>query len=178
MTLHPSTLPQIRWALSAMLPVALVLSACSSSGSAGSGPAAEADRIATEFADGYYHQFPEEAYEIGYPDTPMDRLGDRSQTAMDAWRATEDAWIAQLQALDTTALKGTDAWVPYAFTLDRLEASKGRRVCRTELWNVSPTWSGWQSMLGSTFAIQPVGTAEERADALARLRVFPKIFVH
>ena len=153
-----------------LLPLLLALSACSSPKRS---PAAEADRIANEFADGYYHQFPEEAYEIGYPDTPMDRLGDRSQAAMDAWRTKEDAWIAQLHALDTTALKGAEAWVPYAFTLDRLEASKARRICRTELWNVSPTWTGWQSMLGSTFAIQPVGTDKERADALARLSAVP-----
>jgi uncharacterized protein (DUF885 family) len=140
---------------------------------AGADAAAEAKAVATEFADGYYHQFPEEAYEIGYPDTPMDELGDRSQASMDAWRTKEDAWLERLRAVDTTALKGTDGWVPYAFTLDRLEASEGRRVCHMELWNVSPTWTGWQSMLSSTFAQQPVATPGQRAAALARLRQVP-----
>ncbi len=140
---------------------------------AGADAAAEAKAVASEFADGYYHQFPEEAYEIGYPDTPMDELGDRSQASMDAWRTKEDAWLERLRAIDTTALKGTDGWVPYAFTLDRLEASEGRRVCHMELWNVSPTWTGWQSMLSSTFAQQPVATPQERAAALARLREVP-----
>ncbi len=133
-------------------------------------PVADALRVAQEYVDGFYHQFPEEAYEVGYPDTPLDRLGDRSASAMDAWRAREDAWLAELRAIDPEAVQGTEAAVPLAFALDRLEASVERRVCRTELWNVSPTWTGWQSMLTSTFAQQPVATPEDRAAALARLR--------
>ena len=138
-----------------------------------SGPAATALRVAQEFVDGYYHQFPEEAFEVGYPDTPMDQLGDRGPAAMAAWRAREDRWLVELRAIDPATIVGTDAAVPYAFTLDRLEAWEGRRVCRTELWNVSPTWTGWQSLLASTFAVQPVATATERTDALARLRAVP-----
>ncbi len=134
---------------------------------------ATANRIAQEFLDGYYHQFPEEAYEIGYPDTPMDRLGDRSLAAIAAWQAREDVWLATLKQIDPAELDGTDAAIPYAFTRDRLEASVDRRVCRTDLWNVSPTWTGWQSMLASTFAQQPVGTEAERAMALLRLRAVP-----
>ena len=129
--------------------------------------------VAQEFVDGYYHQFPEDAYEVGYPDTPMDKLGDRSVAAMTAWRAREDAWLASLGKIDAAQLEGTDAAIPYAFTRDRLEASVARRVCRTELWNVSPTWTGWQSMLSSTFAQQPVATDAERATALTRLRAVP-----
>jgi uncharacterized protein (DUF885 family) len=130
--------------------------------------------VAQSFVDGYYHQFPEEAYEVGYPDTPMDRLGDRSQAGMDAWRSREDGWLDELGALPASELEGSDAAIPYAFTRDRLEASVGRRVCRSELWNVSPTWTGWQSMLGSTFSQQPVATAGERETALIRLRAVPE----
>jgi len=164
---HPTPAPALLLAL-----VTVAVAGCARS-DAGADAAAEAKAVATEFADGYYHQFPEEAYEIGYPDTPMDQLGDRSQSSMDAWRTKEDAWLERLRAIDTTALKGTDGWAPYAFTLDRLEASEGRRVCHMELWTVSPTWTGWQSMLSSTFAQQPVATPEERAAALARLRQVP-----
>ena len=153
--------------------LSLLLAACTSASPRPGGDVAEALRIAQEYADGYYHQFPEEAYEIGYPDTPMDSLGDRSQAAMDAWRAREDAWLAVLRALDPARVEGSEAAVPLAFALDRLTASVARRVCRTELWNVSPTWTGWQSMLTATFAQQPVATPAERADALARLRAVP-----
>jgi uncharacterized protein (DUF885 family) len=31
--------------------------------------------------DGYYHQFPEKAYEFGYPNPPLDRFGDHSPEA-------------------------------------------------------------------------------------------------
>jgi uncharacterized protein (DUF885 family) len=130
-------------------------------------------KVAQEFVDGYYHQFPEEAYEVGYPDTPMDRLGDRSAAAMTEWRAKEDAWLAALAAIDPGQLEGTDAAIPYAFTRDRLEASVARRVCHTSEWNISPTWTGWQAMLSSTFAQQPVATDAERATALTRLRAVP-----
>ena len=42
----------------------------------------------------------------------------------------------------------------YKFLQHLLEASIGFRVCRTELWNVSPTWTGWQA-----------STAHHRRDA-------------
>jgi uncharacterized protein (DUF885 family) len=138
-----------------------------------SAAATTARSVAQEFVDGYYHQFPEEAYEVGYPDTPMDRLGDRSEVAMATWRAREDAWLATLTKIEPAQLEGTDAAISYAFTRDRLEASIARRVCRTNLWNVSPTWTGWQSMLASTFGQQPVGTEGERVAALKRLRAVP-----
>ena len=37
--------------------------------------AAEALAIADEYVVGYYNQFPEDAYETGYP-APLDRMGD------------------------------------------------------------------------------------------------------
>jgi uncharacterized protein (DUF885 family) len=161
----------------ARLPAAFALMAalsCAPDKARNASEAAEtALRVAQEFVDGYYHQFPEEAFEVGYPDTPMDRLGDRGPAAMAAWRAREDRWLAELRAIDPAALEETGAAIPFAFTLDRLEAWEGRRVCRTELWNVSPTWTGWQSLLASTFAVQPVATDPERAEALARLRAVP-----
>lgn len=156
---------------SLLLCAPLFASACADeAGRPESDDASTANAIAQHYVDGYYHQFPGEAYEIGYPDTPMDRFGDRSLTAMAAWQAREDAWLDTLRSLNPAPLVGTDAAVPYAFALDRLEASVARRVCRMELWNVSPTWTGWQSMLGSTMAVQPVATEGERAAALDRIR--------
>lgn len=127
-------------------------------------------QLAQDYVDGYYHQFPEEAYEVGYPDTPMDKLGDRSVAGLNAWRKREDDWLAALKQIDPSKLTDHNASIAYAFTRDRLEAAVARRVCRSELWNASPTWTGWQSMLSSTFAQQPVTTAAERATALLRLR--------
>ncbi len=135
--------------------------------------AATALRIAQEFVDGYYHQFPEEAFEIAYPDTPMDKLGDRSEEGIASWNAKLDDWMATLDSLDPEVLEATHASIPYAFTRDRVGAQIGTRLCRMELWKVSPTSNGWMAMLSSTFAVQPVATEEERAQALSRLRDVP-----
>ena len=134
---------------------------------------AEALAIANEYVNAYYGQFPEEAYETGFP-AALDRLGDRSPTALRTWEAREDAWLAALDSIDPRGLAGTRAAVPYAFARERLQASIDRRVCRTELWNVSPTWTGWQNFFPNVFAQQPVGTEVARANALARAADVPR----
>ena len=129
--------------------------------------------IADEYVSGYYDQFPEEAYETGYP-AALDRLGDRSREALAAWEEREDAWLEALDRINPADLDGTQAAVPWAFARERLAASVARRVCRTELWNVSPTWTGWQNFFPNVFAQQPVGTELARSNALARARDVPR----
>jgi len=136
-------------------------------------PAARAEAIADEYVTGYYHQFPEEAYETGFP-APLDRLGDRSLEALAEWNEREDAWLTALREIDPASLEGSDAAVPYAFARERLEAATARRVCHTELWNVSPTWTSWHNFFPNVFAQQPVGTELARANALARARDVPR----
>lgn len=139
--------------------------------SAGAATAAEtAARIADEFVAGYYAQFPEEVYEVGYPDAPQDRFGDHSAAALERWDEQVDAWLAALDGIDVAALAGTPEALTYVFTRERLQSLVDRRVCRMELWNVSPTWTGWQSSVIATLAVQPVADAAERAHALARAR--------
>ncbi len=127
----------------------------------------EALAIADEYVAGYYDQFPEEAYETGYP-AAFDRMGDHSPAARQAWKEREDAWLSRLRAIDPALLKGTEAAVPYTFSRERLAATTARRVCRTEFWNVSPTWTGWQNFFPGVFAKQPVGTERARSNALSR----------
>lgn len=134
---------------------------------AGSEAVAEALAIADEYVAGYYDQFPEEAYETGYP-ASLDRMGDHSPAAREAWVAREDDWLARLEGIDPASLEGTEAAVPYTFSLERLQASAARRVCRSELWNVSPTWTGWQNFFPGVFAKQPVGTERGRSNTIAR----------
>lgn len=126
-------------------------------------------KIADEYVDAYYQQFADEAYEVGYPKTPMDKLGNRSMMALREWEAKEDAWLNALQQISARQIADTDAAIAYAFTRNRLEASVARRVCKMALWNISPTFTGWQSLLASTFAQQPIATESERAIALTRL---------
>ncbi len=163
-----------------LLLVAICCAACDQPGSAGDrGPAPGADSptdpvagalaIADEYVAGYYDEFPEEAYETGFP-AALDRMGDHGPAERAAWQAREDGWLSRLQAIDPALLNGTDAAVPYTFARERLEAATARRVCRTELWNVSPTWTGWQNFFPGVFAKQPVGTERARSNAIARAR--------
>ena len=129
-------------------------------------PGVVVERIANEFNHGYFSQFPEEVYEVGYPDAPKDRFGDHSARAIAAWDAKVDGWIEALDAIDLVSLAGTPAAVTYVFARERLQALVDRRVCRMQLWNISPTWTGWQYMVVSTLAVQPVDTEQQRAEAL------------
>ena len=160
--------------------VAMCCAACDQPDSAGdrspasgldspSDAVAQALAIAAEYVAGYYEEFPEEAYETGYP-AALDRMGNHGPAERADWQAREDAWLSRLQAIDPALLKGTEAAVPYTFARERLEAATARRVCRTELWNVSPTWTGWQNFFPGVFAKQPVGTERARSNAIARAK--------
>jgi len=158
-----------------LLIVSLVLGACADDGR-NEEAAAKIDAasdlvnsVATEFVDAYYAQFPEEVYEVGYPGAPMDRFGDRSTASISAWNTKVDGWLDQLNGVDATTLNGSPAEVTYNFSRERMQAMAARRVCKMDWWNISPTWTGWQYQLISTLAVQPIATAEEKSDALARI---------
>ncbi|MEN8374293.1 MAG: DUF885 family protein [Gemmatimonadota bacterium] len=155
------------WRGTVLVACAALLAACAD---AGDSPEARALAAADRYAEAYFEQFPEEAFEAGYSGAPADRWSDRSAEALAAWAATEDGLLAELRAIDPAELAGTDAEIPYAYALDRLEASEGRRVCRLELWNVSPTWTGWPEAFPTVLGQQPVDTEANRAAALARVR--------
>lgn len=149
----------------------LMLAACSEppAGPASSSTADLVNRIANEFVDGYYAQYPEEVYEIGYPDSPMDRFGDHSETSTAEWNAKLDGWLVALDGIDLVSVEESSTALAYVFAREKMQALVDRRICEPELWNISPTWTGWQYMFSSTLAVQPVATDAERAAALARL---------
>src|SRR6185436_11090408 len=60
----------------------------------------------------------------------------------------------------------------HAILRDALEGGVAARVCHTELWNVSQM-TGWHVQFGYLVTIQPVGTDEARAEALARWQSLP-----
>lgn len=153
--------------------LALIISACGRQ-QAGEPPPDTAatliNQVASEFVAGYYAQYPEEVYEIGYPDAPLDRFGDHSEQALAAWNTSIDNWLAALDGIDLTQVTDTNAALTFVFAREKMQSIVDRRVCRTELWNISPTWTGWQFMFASTLAVQPVATPTERAAAVLRLR--------
>lgn len=132
-------------------------------------PADFVNQIASEFVHEYFTQFPEEVYEVGYGGAPMDRFGDHSEAATAAWDARVDDWLARLNAVDVTELTSTADAVTYVFTREQLQSLVDRRVCQNDLWNISPTWTGWQFMFASTLAIQPIDTADQKQAAIERI---------
>ena len=151
-----------------LLPIlVLALAACSDAPVDDS--AERVNQIASDFLQGYFRQFPEEVYEVGYGDAPMDRFGDHSEAATKTWDAKVDQWLMSLDAIDVDVLAGTPEAITYTFTREQLQTHVDRRVCQTDLWNISPTWTGWQFMFASTLAIQPIETADERQAAIDRV---------
>jgi uncharacterized protein (DUF885 family) len=146
----------------------LFLSIAACSGSSDESAAMRVNDIAQEFVDGYYAQYPGETYEVGYPELSPDHFGDHSQASRAAWDANVDGWMAALNQIDIKQLGGPEQ-ITYVFARERMQAIIDLRVCHTELWNISPTWTGWQYMFASTLAVQPVATEADREAVLGRI---------
>ena len=83
----------------------------------------------------------------------------------------ENKLATELRRAQPEALVGQPEWVTWHFLNQALKQDAETLVCRNELWDVSPL--GWQTALPQLAGIQPVGTANARAQALARWRRLP-----
>jgi uncharacterized protein (DUF885 family) len=129
--------------------------------------------LADTYLEAYLRQFPENATYLATPGARHDRLTDNSLSALEAWHATEDGLAAQLDQIDAEALWERPEWVTYGFLREALEASRGLRICRNELWPVNQM-AGWQASYATLATVQPVGTPELRQQALARWSGLPR----
>jgi uncharacterized protein (DUF885 family) len=148
---------------------------------AGGPPAANPDDVArqvTTLADAYVRDyleaFPYQALVIGAPEVHPDRLVDHSLPALAKWQAREDALLADVKKIDTAAIAGRPEAVTHTFLQYLLEAARDFRTCRMELWNVSPTWTGWQGDLPLVAGMQANATDADQKHALARWSELPK----
>jgi uncharacterized protein (DUF885 family) len=140
----------------------------------GSDAAPRVTTLADRYVKEYFDAFPYHALSTGAPDVHPDRLIDHSLPALARWEKQEDAMLADLKAIPLAPLEGRAEAITYKFLQNQLEASIGYRVCRMELWNVSPTWTGWQSDLALSAGQQATGTDEQRRNAVARFSHIPK----
>jgi len=101
-----------------------------------------------------------------------DVLNDISPAAIARNNAEVDALLARLDALDPKTLTDRATIRDYAIAREMLEAERGLRVCHSELWTVSHM-DGWPSNFANLVERQPVATAKDRADALARWGAVP-----
>jgi len=136
-------------------------------------PAARVTALADAYVKSFFEHFPDQATAQGRADADNSRLPDNSLAGREDWRDEEDALLDELDSVARVQLSGP-ALVTHDFLRELLEASVGQRVCETELWQVSPTWTGWQANYTFLASIQPVGTPELRAAALSRFAQLPR----
>ncbi|MBV9774448.1 MAG: DUF885 domain-containing protein [Gemmatimonadetes bacterium] len=129
--------------------------------------------LADEYMAALMERSPELATQLGVDGARNDRLADNSPAAVRAWEAREDAWLAGIGAVDPASLEGRNEMITYAVLRETLESSRQMRVCRNELWPVSQI-NGLQTTLPFLAQIQPVGSAEARAQTLARWHAVPR----
>lgn len=128
----------MRSLLSLGLVLPLLLSCAAGTPSPSAAPASPAGPRVTQLADAYMaawlEAFPENATYFSLPGARHDRLTDNSLAAVQAWQKTEDELASRLAQADAASLWGGPEWVTYGFLHEALEASRGLRVCRNELW--------------------------------------------
>jgi uncharacterized protein (DUF885 family) len=134
-------------------------------------PRAGVRALVDEYWAAYLERHPEIATYNGVAFAPHDRLTDNSLSAVARWRSREDVWLRRLRE---SLVPSSPDWTAGAAVREALEAAVATRVCQTELWSLSDTFSGWQQNLADWAAAQPVGTPEARLWALARWRELPR----
>ena len=148
---------------------ALLLAACAPAAGPPPDRHVAVDRIADEYFAENIAFYASSGTSLGLPDARHDRVDDNSLASLRSWQAKEDRWARELATIDPASLLGTQAWATHGLLLDILRSSQGTRVCRRELWPVSQLF-GWQNSFPFLAQIQPVGTADHRAQSLARWR--------
>ena len=161
----------MRICVAALLSLSLLAGAC-----APAPPPVDQRKLATDLrslADTYIRDyldaFPYQALVIGAREAHPSLLVDHSLPALKRWEAREDALLVSLKAIDIKATDGMPvAAHTYKFLQHLLQASIDFRVCRVELWNVSPTWTGWQADLPVAAGMQSTEKPADQQNAIAR----------
>jgi len=153
----------------ALLLYALTMSGCANRQAPANDEAMNArmNALADRYVDAYLERAPEAAYYTGLPAPTHAKLRDNSLAALAQWEATEDELYRALQAIDASQL-GAREWLAWGGMKELLEASRGLRVCRGDVWQTVNHMFGWHLNLSFFAGRQPVSTPEERADALQR----------
>ncbi len=155
--------------------LALVSAACERTAVTDADVPTRVTALADEYIEAYFNAFPHQATLVGRAAGPHDRLPDISLEARARWDAAEDSLLAQVEALDTTQLAaGSAQAVTYGFLREVLRNNRDYRVCHMELWNVSPTWTGWPQELALLANSQPVGSVAQNEAAYKRFAELPR----
>ena len=154
-----------------------VLTAACSGGVTGPDPAKVANdvnTVAATYLRGYLDAFPEQALAMGAQDPHPSQLGDHSLPAIGRWEQRENELLSQLKAIDISAIADRPEAITHKFMQQQLEGSIGHRLCRMELWNVSPTWTGWQAAMPVLMGMETAERPDHQQNVYARWSQLPK----
>ena len=158
----------------AILTSLLMTTACGDNAGRAAAAAAQVKDIADRYVGSYFEAWPEDATLAGVAAGPHDRLSDISPSARSRWEANADSLLAELSDIDPESLPDSGpSRVTHGFLLELMQNAKAFRVCKMELWNVSPTWTGWQANMAVLANSQPVGTPEKNDAAVRRFSALP-----
>ena len=136
-------------------------------------PVAAVNALADEYVQAYFDTFPEQALLSGAPDSDPARLGDRSLDSLARWQVYQQDLLGKLEAIDVTHLDDPAARITANFLRNQLESARDLGICRLELWNVSPTWTGWLAEFTALADAMKRATPQQQADTLSRLSQIP-----
>jgi uncharacterized protein (DUF885 family) len=152
---------------------ALLATGCATPGEAQVSADAALDGLAERRVALQVSYNPTAAYNLGVPVPDHRRWADRSQPAIAAFQQKLDSILADLRRIDPERLTTPQRRSIYAAMLESLEAEQQARICRFELWAVNHMFGWHLNALANAAGAQPVGTADERADAIARWSALP-----
>jgi len=136
-------------------------------------PAATVSALADQYVTAYFDTFPEEALLSGAPDPDPARISDRSIDSLARWQVYQQDLLGRLNTLDVALIADPAALNTASFLRNQLESARNLGICRMELWNVSPTWTGWLAEFTALADAMKMDTAQQQADALSRLAQMP-----
>lgn len=140
--------------------------------------ASRVDSLADTYFATQLALYPELGTDQGLPEAEHGRITDNSLAGVRAARARMDTLYQRAATIDPAGLAGRPQEVTYGVLREALEAERGRRVCREELWRVASYVNGWQAVYTDLALVQPVGTDPLRAQALERARALPRYIEH
>lgn len=126
--------------------------------------------LADRYLDEYQAAFPVAYSYVGLPVKRSDGVDINAPADIERWHGLMRSMAAELAGIDPGGFEGEPEWVTWHFLDHAFRQDASTTVCRSELWSVSAL--GWQSSLPQVAGIQPVGTDEARAQAIARWRAF------
>lgn len=131
--------------------------------------------IAHRYEQDYFAHFPELGLIMGKQDVALDHFMDHGYLNYAVWEVREDEFLSSLKQIDAKALKGTPEYITYRLLKETLENNRAARICQENLWNVSPTYTGWHMFSTRVAEKQPVGTPEYRQQAIKRWSQFSQV---